>query len=874
MSRFHHFRRVFVTLASVFLVSGSALRAQTIRVDTAPSHAIPFDPNKALGTSLDILPAANFEQVFSESNLKESLSAGWGPISYRQNTELNYEAWHWNPNGSWSDPAHLDGYFTGSATPGPNAIRQSFGYSLPHRGTTRAGANAYSRLTDGDVSTYWKSNPYLATRFTGQDDDLLPQWIIIDFGSRQTIDAIRIDWANPYATRYDVEYWTGEDAMNRPAAGRWTVFPSGSVADGKGGIVTLRLSSTPVIARYLRIRMTESSDTCDSHGAADPRNCVGYAVNELYAGNFTADGKFIDVVKHTPGPAQTTTWVSSTDPWHTAEDRVPQRIQTGFDLFFTSGLTNHLPAMIPIAMIYSTPEDSAAEIAYIEKRGYPISYVEMGEEPDGAFMTPEDYAALYIQWAAALHRVDPELKLGGPVFTGSDDDILAWADADGDTSWLTRFIDYLKARGHLNDLSFMSFEHYPFTPCQTTWSDLYREPEITRRVLQAWRDDGVPANVPLIISESNVSWALTDPMQDVFSALWLADSVGSFLANGGALYTHSPIQPEPLRPGCYAFSTYGNFVADRQLHVLQHTAQYFASSMINFDWIQHEPVATVSDLPPQPAGPTGSRAGHPTSDVPGRVFDRVIGQPSNEPPPLIDELYSAESDIRDDAGHNLVTAYAVKRPDDEWSLMLINKDPTNSHTVHIDFDSSSEDRTFRSDNCGPALKRTSAPEVARETSFLLASLPPRLLASPAQSTPIAHAGSSSGVSGASANDCHPEPSPAISAGMGVRSACRTGRDLLFSPHCTASSGHESSLVLASLHPRLLASPTQPNPVAHFTGPVTMTTFGAAQYVWRPEGPKSHADPDSPPITSTIDATAATAFTLPRASVTVLRGRVQ
>lgn len=54
----------------------------------------------------------------------------------------------------------------------------------------------------------------------------------------------------------------------------------------------------------------------------------------------------------------------------------------------------------------------------------------------------------------------------------------------------------------------------------------------------------------------------------------------------------------------------------------------------------------------------------------------------------------------------------------------------------------------------------------------------------------------------------------------------------------------------------------------------MTTFGAAQYVWRPEGPKSHADPDSPPITSTIDATAATAFTLPRASVTVLRGRVQ
>ena len=41
--------------------------------------------------------------------------------------------------------------------------------------------------------------------------------------------------------------------------------------------------------------------------------------------------------------------------------------------------------MIPIAMVYGTPEDAAAEISYIEKRGYPISYVEMGEEPDGHY---------------------------------------------------------------------------------------------------------------------------------------------------------------------------------------------------------------------------------------------------------------------------------------------------------------------------------------------------------------------------------------------------------------------------------------------------------------------------------------------------------
>ena len=84
----------------------------------------------------------------------------------------------------------------------------------------------------------------------------------------------------------------------------------------------------------------------------------------------------------------------------------------GFDLFYTSGITRGLPAMIPVAMLYDTPENAAAQIAYIEKRGYPISYVEMGEEPDGKHTLPEDYGALYLQWAKALHQVGSEAEVG------------------------------------------------------------------------------------------------------------------------------------------------------------------------------------------------------------------------------------------------------------------------------------------------------------------------------------------------------------------------------------------------------------------------------------------------------------------------------
>ena len=137
--------------------------------------------------------------------------------------------------------------------------------------------------------------------------------------------------------------------------------------DGDGGTTTLQLASSPLPVRFLRIWMVESSDTCDTHGSADRRNCVGYAIRELFLGTASADGAFHDLMRHVPDPDQTTTLCSSVDPWHEPSDVNDQRDQVGLDLFYTSGYTRGLPAMIPVAMLYGTPEDSAAEIAYLEE---------------------------------------------------------------------------------------------------------------------------------------------------------------------------------------------------------------------------------------------------------------------------------------------------------------------------------------------------------------------------------------------------------------------------------------------------------------------------------------------------------------------------
>jgi len=61
--------------------------------------------------------------------------------------------------------------------------------------------------------------------------------------------------------------------------------------------------------------------------------------------------------------------------------------------------------------------------------------------------------------------------------------------------------------------------------------------------------------------------------------------------------------------------------------------------------------------------------------------------------------------------------------------------------------------------------------------------------------------------------------------------------------------------------------------AAFVGPVADVTFGSEQYVWVDDGPNSHADPDHPPVASTVAGSAQTVFTLPAASITVLRGKM-
>jgi len=84
-------------IVNVAIING-VLTAQTVTVDATPDHSVnSFSPPYALGTTVDRVPSNATDTFFSSATIQQILEAGWGVVSYSQNTELFVQAWHGIP---------------------------------------------------------------------------------------------------------------------------------------------------------------------------------------------------------------------------------------------------------------------------------------------------------------------------------------------------------------------------------------------------------------------------------------------------------------------------------------------------------------------------------------------------------------------------------------------------------------------------------------------------------------------------------------------------------------------------------------------------------------------------------------------------------
>ena len=612
-----------------------------VQADHPVNHCL---PTQAVGAGIDGHEKDECARMFTDKNMEQMLSAGLGPLTYRLRTELAGEAWHWNPRGTWSDPAHQCGYWTSDDSLG-DPINLSYGYRLPRRGNTvdQANDDGYSRIADGNKESFWKSNPYLDSHFTGESEDAHPQWVVIDLGASRPVNFIRIHWGAPYARRCKVEYWPGDDPMHLQADDDddWQPFGRGNVNDSHGGDQLIRLETSPRSVRFVRLVMTRSSHA-SAETSNDIRDRLGFAIREIELGKIDKHGRFHDYIRHAPDRhRQTIIYVSSTDSWHRAEDIDFSIEQPGLDFILRSALTNSLPVLVPVGVLYDTPENAAAEINYLLRRHYNLEGIELGEEPDGQWCSPQDYAALYAGVARRLTALNPHLKLGGPSLQNFEEQLLTWADASGNRSWMNRFVKYVRDASVQFD--FFSFEFYPFDNiCAPAPPQLLEIPSRLGSMLDNLRRDGVPADLPWLMTEYGYSVFAGRHEVDIEGALFDADTVGTFLTLGGAKSYLYGYEPNYLQDELKC--SWGNLMM-LQLNPnndqVNRLSAYYAAQLITKEWMQ--PTKESNDI-----FPVATRQKKPASSP-------------------------------------AVTVYAARRPDKQWALLAINKNPKRAAQLEVQF---------------------------------------------------------------------------------------------------------------------------------------------------------------------------------------------
>ena len=130
-------------------------------------------------------------------------------------------------------------------------------------------------------------------------------------------------WGEPFATKFSVQYghFIGSEDLSQRLPTAWRNFPRGNINNGTGANTLTTLAARPFRVRYVRVRLDEGSGT-GPRGSSDIRDRQGFAIREIYVGLIDNHTRFKDAIRHgTKRDAQTTVYVSSTDPWHREIDR-------------------------------------------------------------------------------------------------------------------------------------------------------------------------------------------------------------------------------------------------------------------------------------------------------------------------------------------------------------------------------------------------------------------------------------------------------------------------------------------------------------------------------------------------------------------------
>jgi hypothetical protein len=364
---------------------------------------------------------------------------------------------------------------------------------------------------------------------------------------------------------------------------------------------------------------------------------MGFAVREIELG-FADQQHFTDEIVHCPNNRQTVFYTSSTDPWHRASDMDTNVEQPGFDLVRQSGLTNGLPMLVPVGVLYDTPDNAAAEISYLKSEGVKLRGIEIGEEPDGQCVTAEHYASLYLRFARVIRAIEPDVPIGGPSFQSTELDYLAWPEGPSTGLWINKFLAYLHSYRATDLFQFLTMEWYPFDDVgRATEHQLREAPKLLEDAVKRFAEGGIDKQIPLILSEYGYSAFAGPPEVNLPGAILNLDIVGKFLALGGnSAYMYGYVANTPIAESHKLWGNLMMLEADESGLAQYKLPTYYAARMMTQDWC---------------ADP---------SSVHSLVSVSLSGKEGKS-----------------------LTCYAVRRPDGKTALLILNKSATSTARLNV-----------------------------------------------------------------------------------------------------------------------------------------------------------------------------------------------
>ena len=564
------------------------------------------------------------------------------------------------PGGSASDDYHWNGI--GSFDAGhrwvPSGTAWNYGFVgnetyVGTTGTNNAGTHPYSHLTDGSGATTWLSNA--DTNFPNH------QFAYVDLtraSSTVNVTGVSIIWGAPYAFSYEVQYWTGaSNAVPYKAANEssWVDFAGGNIPAGSGG-TTMITFTTAQATRFIRVLMTGSS--AGAGGA--------YAIAEIYAFNGGTQLSTNINNYQTQSPAV----VSSTDPACTLNYTTNPPGSFDFNSYMAY-VQSFAPSAVPLITVNvgtGTPSEAASWVYYANTvRGFGIKYWQVGNEMDGNWETggpfrADDYAYRFTEYYAAMKAVDPSIVITGPVVGGPNNN----SNAYNGLTYIQTFLNTLQTMGKTSELGAVDFHWYPGSTTASAALGTPSQISTFAATLAGWISAaGVSANIPIFMSETNINAGTPLLMNQLPTGLWLVNWLGEYIhyfGPGGRTNIWDTMNGSNDTTN-NTTGDQGYLQVEAGTYQYQPRANYWAMQMMATDW--------------------------------------AVGGDSS-----VNQLVSANSSAA------TLVAYADSRPDGVLSLIVVNKDPTNSYNTTLNISSFIPDPTAPSwtfDSAHYAWETTTSP---------------------------------------------------------------------------------------------------------------------------------------------------------------------